>query len=138
MADFDSKEEKKETSTLKFSDFESSGMQFDHSKKDIFEAMGIGDEERDDLAKCMINAQGDTKTCTEAIEKTLNVDAPTRWKICGLLKVGEKMSMLRVLEMIHKMPDDLPPQLFKMILAVSIMTGKMPPKMGKDDDETEE
>ena len=127
--------ENKQQSDLKFSDFENSGITFDHSKSNVFEAMGIEEDEQNDLASCMIKAQEGTKTCTNAIENTLKTDAPMKWKICGLVKVGEKMGILKAIAAIREIPEDTPPQLMKLMLVMTLLHGGLPKSLGGKDDE---
>lgn len=116
-------EQKKEMSDLKFSDFESAGLKYDHSQDNVCDALGIGEEEYKDMATTMRAASEGSTTMSQAIQNTLECDAPTRWKIIALLKIGEAHAKGRTARALKAIPDGVPGELVKAMMTLEVMTG---------------
>jgi hypothetical protein len=116
-------DQKKEVSDLKFSDFQSAGIRFDHTQDNTLTAMGIGEEEYQDMKKAMMEAVAGTQSISEGIDKTINADVPMKWKIIGLLKLGETRAAMNSIDAISKIPDNAPGAVVKAMAMLTILNG---------------
>jgi hypothetical protein len=114
---------KKQMSDLKFSDFQSAGLKFDHTKDGMLEGMGIGKEEFEDMRRAMTACASTGSTLTEKIEATINADVPTKWKIVGLIKLGESASSMRTVEALQEIPDGAPGMIVKAMVLLKTIGG---------------
>ena len=117
-------QQKKEVSDLKFSDFQSAGLKFKHESKNIFECFDIGEEEHKDMAKALASVAKTANSPSTIIEGTLNLDVPTKWKIVGILKLGEALKASQVASMLGDIPDNAPGNIAKAMILLGMLGGK--------------
>ena len=107
---------KNESKELMFQDFLGTKHQYDHTKENLWEAVGASVEDVKLLHHKIDSIFHKSKSLSAAVEEALAIDMPAPWKAIGLMKVGERLFSEKIVHVVESAPNEIPLAVFKMVL----------------------
>lgn len=107
---------KNESKELMFQDFLGTKHQYDHTKENLWEAVGASVEDVKLLHHKIDSIFHKSKSLSAAVEEALAIDMPAPWKAIGLMKVGERLFSEKIVHIVESAPNEIPLPVFKMVL----------------------
>ena len=104
------------TKELMFQDFLGTKHQYDHTKENVWEAVGASVEDVKLLHHKIDSIFHKSKSLSAAVEEALAIDMPAPWKAIGLMKVGERLFSEKIVHIVESAPNEIPLPVFKMVL----------------------
>lgn len=117
--------EKQNESSLTFKDFETAGHQYDHSKDNIWEAVGASKSDYTLLKDKFENIFKSEDRISKCVESALKVDLPAPYKALAFMKMGEALCITRLIPLVSEAPDDIPAEVLKSVLLMALSTGSI-------------
>ena len=107
------------TKELMFQDFLGTKHQYDHTKENVWEAVGASVEDVKLLhhkIDSIFHNPNKIKSLSAAVEEALAIDMPAPWKAIGLMKAGERLFNEKMAHIVESAPNEIPLAVFKMVL----------------------
>ena len=117
---------KNESKELMFQDFLGTKHQYDHTKENLWEAVGASVEDVKLLHHKIDSIFHKSKSLSAAVEEALAIDMPAPWKAIGLMKVGERLFSEKIVHVVESAPNEIPLAVFKMVLMHLLGEGQQP------------